>query len=507
LADPAQPDPGLAQSRHQASLRAFAAGDLAAAARQCDEVLAADPARVDALVLRAAIHQRQRDYPAAEACARKAIAADPGRAAAHCALAQACRAQERPDEAIGHFRNALAVDGGNVESLAGMGAALGALARTREAVEFHRKVAALRPGLPAAHYNLGRACEDAGDLPEAVRCYRHSLALDPGQSHAWLNLGGAAALLGDVDAALEAFSRAIAIRPGYAAAHNNLGTIHQRERRYDAAAECFRKAVDLDPGYAEAWRNLGVALSQLGLIAEAEQALGRALQIDPGYESARFSLGLLHGANPPRAPVDTIRTLFDDYAARFDAHLVDRLGYRVPERLASRIGFLRPAEGSLDVLDLGCGTGLFGAAIRRWAGRLTGVDLSTRMLDRARERDYDRLICEDVEAFLQREPARSCDLVAATDVFNYLGSLEDTFAQTSRVLRTGGLFAFSIEALGAKVPEGYRLQTTGRYAHDDGYVRALGERHGFTVLSWVAEALRNEGNSPVAGWVVILQKA
>ena len=44
------------------------------------------------------------------------------------------------------------------------------------------------------------------------------------------------------------------------------------------------------------------------------------------------------------------------------------------------------------VLDLGCGTGLAGEALRRRAAWLEGVDLSSGMIDQARRKGlYDRL--------------------------------------------------------------------------------------------------------------------
>ena len=202
-----------------------------------------------------------------------------------------------------------------------------------------------------------------------------------------------------------------------------------------------------------------------------------------------------------------VRSLFDDYAPQFDLHLVDRLDYRIPERLAGEIAALRSPGPPLDVLDLGCGTGLFGAAVRPMASRITGVDLSPRMLEKARLRGgYDRLEPADILDFIRKEPPERYDLVAAADVFVYIGDLADVFGEVARVLRPRGLFAFSVEALAAPSADGYRLQPTGRYAHDASYLRDLARRHGLAVRVLSDTVIRTEHDTRVAGWIAVLEK-
>jgi len=314
------------------------------------------------------------------------------------------------------------------------------------------------------------------------------------------------AQLGDAAGAADAMRRAIALRPDYAAAHNNLGTLLQGAGNLDAALASFREAVRHQPDFAEAHRNEGAVLRQLNRPGEAAAALEEALRLKPDHDRARFSLSVVRGENPPRPPSVVVQTLFDGYAERFDEHL-DGLDYRIPERLAAEIKALRGADARLDVLDLGCGTGLFGAAIRPQAQRITGVDLSPPMLDKARERGvYDRLEAADIAAFLGDETAGRYDLVAATDVFIYVGALDEVFAHAARVLRPHGLFAFSVEAPAAPAPDGYRLQPSGRYAHDEAYLRALAEAQRLAVRRLAATTIRMQHGAPIPGSIVLLEK-
>ena len=84
-------------------------------------------------------------------------------------------------------------------------------------------------------------------------------------------------------------------------------------------------------------------------------------------------------------PASYARTIFDDYAADFDRHLVGALEYRVPEYFLEDVLAL-PLEKdrpSRDVLDLGSGTGLCALKFRPMP-RMVGVDFRAQD-DRSRQ--------------------------------------------------------------------------------------------------------------------------
>jgi predicted TPR repeat methyltransferase len=161
-----------------------------------------------------------------------------------------------------------------------------------------------------------------------------------------------------------------------------------------------------------------------------------------------------------------------------------------------------PADRSWRVLDLGCGTGLAGAALRACARELIGVDLSPRMIQRSRERaTYDELLCEDLHAVLAR--LRGVDLIVAADVFIYVGALETTFASCAGALRPGGLLAFSVERSDrADVVFHANL----RFAHSDAYIRRLASEHGFAISRAEPTVLRVEDGTPIDGMLYVLRR-
>lgn len=107
-----------------------------------------------------------------------------------------------------------------------------------------------------------------------------------------------------------------------------------------------------------------------------------------------------------------------------------------------------PALDGKRVLDLGCGFGWF----CRWArangaARVTGVDVSQRMLDRARAETADPAITyeqADLETILL--PERCHDLVYSSLAFHYLADLERMMRQVAGTLVPGGHLVFSVES-------------------------------------------------------------
>jgi predicted TPR repeat methyltransferase len=123
------------------------------------------------------------------------------------------------------------------------------------------------------------------------------------------------------------------------------------------------------------------------------------------------------------------------------------------------------------------------------------------MLDRAREKSiYDELREIDILDHLSSLATGSFDLLSAVDVLTYLGALEGVIAGARKVLRPGGLLAFTAEE---EDGDGYSLSGTGRYRHSPAYLDRLREEHGFEERALTEATLRTEGNAPCEGLVVV----
>ena len=176
------------------------------------------------------------------------------------------------------------------------------------------------------------------------------------------------------------------------------------EGDFAAAAEIFEQALERAPDWAAASFALGEARERLGGIDAAAEAFRRRASLRPSRRAGGRGATCAPGRATRRPPLHAyIARLFDGYAQRFEAHLTGTLSYRAPAFIAEALSATAPGRRFVSALDLGCGTGLIGEAPRARVDRLTGVDLSPAMIEKARERGvYDALIVGDATAFLAR---------------------------------------------------------------------------------------------------------
>lgn len=269
------------------------------------------------------------------------------------------------------------------------------------------------------------------------------------------------------------------------------------------AAAMLADLVAEAPGFTAAWFLLGEAREKAGDAAGAAAAYGEALardeadELGSGIRLARLGAREISGAMSPVF----VRTLFDQYAARFDKALREGLSYRGPELLAEAVRRHPPGTPVARLLDLGCGTGLAAPLFAPMATEMVGVDLSPAMIEQARELNlYGELHAEEMGAFLAGQAPDSADMIIAVDALCYVGDLAPIFRAARRVLRSGGLFAFTVETHGG---EGMILRDTLRYAHGAALVEADLAAADFKAMDLNIASTRTEKGVPVPGLICV----
>jgi predicted TPR repeat methyltransferase len=273
-----------------------------------------------------------------------------------------------------------------------------------------------------------------------------------------------------------------------------------------AAADLLLQAIELAPGFASAWFTLADIRQQLGERDAAITAFQQAVIADPDdRHGAKLRLMLLGAEQLSDMPPAYVRALFDQYAPKFETALVDDLGYRGPALLFRAVLSARAAVRKPSffkrAIDLGCGTGLAATAFAREVDEFIGIDLSPRMIERARLTGlYAKLeVIEMVQGLRGRRDA-SADLILAADAMVYVADLGPVLEQARRVLVSGGLLAFTVETHGG---EGVILGQGLRYAHGADYVRRAIEAAGLKLSQLDDLSARNEDNVAVPGLVVV----
>jgi predicted TPR repeat methyltransferase len=347
-----------------------------------------------------------------------------------------------------------------------------------------------------AHYEAGR-------LEAAERDFAAALALAPGRPSVLTNLGAVRLKLGRAGEALAVLQEAVGREPDNAEALGHCGTAFAELGHMPEALAMFDRALALRPAAAALWTYRGNVLKALGRLDEAADSYREALLRGGDAQLLDYYLaGLAQGDAPLRPPRHYVEALFDSYAGDFDQHLVQALRYDAPQVLVGRLA----AQGRrwAHAVDLGCGTGLCGRLLRPMVDRLSGVDLSAGMLDKAAALGvYDHLQQGDVLEYLQGSQ-ENIELAICADVFIYVGAVDGIFAALAQRMPPGACFCFSVE----ESREGeVVLRPSLRYAHSEQGIRRLAGLHGFHVVAMERRPVREDQGEPIPGLFFWLEKA
>jgi SAM-dependent methyltransferase len=140
---------------------------------------------------------------------------------------------------------------------------------------------------------------------------------------------------------------------------------------------------------------------------------------------------------PPSARYDEVADFYDGF-----------VGDDVADSVAACLFQLAGEISGLRVLDLACGQGRVARELARRGASVTGVDLSTELLAKARTaEESDQLGIQYVHVDASSSDAlagETFDLVVSHFGLSDIDDLDGVIATVSRGLRAGGAFVFSI---------------------------------------------------------------
>lgn len=347
----------------------------------------------------------------------------------------------------------------------------------------------------------------AGDLETAAGLIAQAIAANDQMPAFHYNLAIVLKARGQLREAAASYERAIALKPDHADAHNNLGNVWKMLGQHDKARASFERALRFKPGNADTLYSIGVLCRDAGDRDEAACHFQNCLAQDPD-DSRGAGMLLAHLGRrdaPEQTPQAQLQKIYD-----VRAQFWDRERYFGHALVADAVKARAP-QAKLDILDIGCGTGLVGALVRPLAGRLDGVDLSPAMLAKARDKNvYDGLYDADVISFLSEHKGRYDAILGAATLIHF-GDLGALFHAAALSLRNQGLFIFTLfpDDTGPDfaVARDDRLAQNGCFSHSPAYVEHLASQSGFSVraLEKVIHEY-DQDNNPIPGLLVMLRR-
>lgn len=185
------------------------------------------------------------------------------------------------------------------------------------------------------------------------------------------------------------------------------------------------------------------------------------------------------------------KSVHEKKAADYDKQ-AQEYNWRGPEVLfGMSIEYMKPGEL---LLDVGIGTGLCSAPFAKAGLEIHGIDGSADMLNICKSKE----IAKDLTQFnIKDKPLpyneKSFEHVISGGVFQFFGDLGNIFREISRIIKPGGIFAFTIAAQtteDGKTTDTQNLddfsemliEGSSIFMHSEKYVKNLFQRHGFERL-------------------------
>lgn len=536
---PAQSAAGVSvQDTFHAADRAMRAKDFKQASALCQQILQTNETFAPAYFMLAQITMELYQHDKALKFNELAEKFQSGSFDIYFQRGQICFVLGKMEDALTAFEHAQSLQPSNAITAMLIGDVLAQLGRLDEAISQFTKATMLQD-LPQILEHKGICQQQVGDLEGAKTSFQSLLQRDPNHAGALMYLGKLAMHDQDEAQAERYFRQALAINPNHQETLLAVASICLARHEMQEAVALSRRAIAVNPNHPNRVIAALQALLSAGFLDEVEQILRHLYQHHPDnvgvlirlatilaprgkteealmliekiIEKYPDNVSLLHtraalrGETTATAPESYVANTFDSYAEQFDYHLQELLGYHTPRLIADAVRDALPTgSAGLSLLDLGCGTGLAAEALADITALRVGVDLSPKMIAKAQAKGiYSEAHVDELVRYMNAD-SRHYDLVVAADVLVYIGDLEPLFASVNARLKTGGLFALSVER--EESQSNYVLRPSGRYAHSQAYVQMLATTHGFDAVHCAACDLRKEAEHMIVGTVCVLKK-
>ena len=408
-------------------------------------------------------------------------------------------------QAVDTFKRALNINPQDVQTLSNIASSLKEQHLHDEAEKYFKQSLALNPNQPDALTNYGLLLQANAKLDDAISLHNKALQLAPDHGVALYNLAYALNEKGEHQSSLQVYGKVIDSMPYHVRALSDIAHVYGKLKQPELALPFLQRALEVSPEDEHVHLNLGISHRMMENLELAETSFENVIRINPNNNTAKYYLAIMRGdSSMASSPDEYVQELFDGYAETFDEQLIGQLKYKTPELIGKMVNKHIDSSKKYDILDLGCGTGLAGVYLKDISAHMVGIDLSSKMLKKAEERNlYDELITSGIEQYFEAYDFKPGIIVSA-DVFVYIGDISSIFKSAASSIQPEGVFVFSTED--TQETETFMLKDSGRFAHNEKYIHTLADENGFNVVDTEKTIIRYEADEPIHGQVYLLKK-
>lgn len=381
-----------------------------------------------------------------------------------------------------------------------------AVGNIKGAIELIQRAVKLTPQWSVAVTELALLFERAMQVDEAIAQARKAVKLDPNNIDVLYRVIDMAHRVNETEQGLIWLKKAVLLAPSNQNLKYLVARDHHLLGNHADALMAYEKLLEADPTDASALLgHLQVAIMANDM--QSAQADGeRLLKLSTENPIFNYWNEVANGPTPKTMPSEAVLAIFENGRTKlYDKQVKDKLGYKLPTLAADWIR-TRYSTLQLNVLDLGCGTGLVASTLGRIQGAMVGVDLSMQMIEQAGQHDvYDKFHTVNVLDALVATPDALYNVLTACEVFPYVGDLTQVVPNAFRLILPGGHFIFSCEAA-PEAGSDLVLKNGLRYQHKLSHVLSLCLAAGFEIQENQALTLFTENGQAVQGFAICAYK-
>lgn len=380
--------------------------------------------------------------------------------------------------------------------------------KSHEAESHFERLIGRCPDYPWGHIHKARLLMDGRHNTQAEASMARAHKLAPSLFEPVFALAVLNDWQGQSEIAIRYAMEAIRLRPMAWECHIYLGGLLMKERHYKEADQALRQALSLRPTDAYALQLFIECAAALGQAPQSIEWIQNSLTINPGNEILQHALFIAGGQQPTSTPLLYLASYYDSFSEQYDHYQHHIVCSKAPHILSEclRQSDLMPSPPRT-LLDVGCGTGLVAQALQDLTSHRTGIDLSARMIEKARHKNlYHHLYLQDASTFML-ESRSQYDVVTAIGMLPCMGDIGNFIQSARNVVSPSGILALSFERDEEETAVGYRLKPSGRYCHSMNYVFSLLQAKGYQLMLQQEATLHLDLQTPITGVLVLVKKA